>query len=142
MARPGPKPRLASYTRRPPGADKAPEWPVPPHLGEIARGEFIRLVRVLRERGTLVATDPGIVEAAATCYEAFRIAQATLDEDGLFLTGDHGLRTHPGVKVVLDMTGRLRQVLSDLGLTPKTSLVGGSTPSTEADKWGDLLDGM
>jgi hypothetical protein len=51
MARPGPKPRLATNRRRPLKAETSKEWPIPDHLGAIARAEFIRRVRSLPARG-------------------------------------------------------------------------------------------
>src|SRR5262245_27368741 len=120
MPRSGPKMRTRLNVRRPPKGGSGPDWPIPPHLGDIARGEFVRLVGVLHARGTLEVADPALVECAATCYEAFRLAQATLDEDGHFIASEFGLKVHPGLKVVLDMTNRIRQFMGDLGLTPRT----------------------
>lgn len=123
------RPVSGAITKAPP----APKW-----LSIEARSEWKRIMPDLVERRLLVSAMLGIAEKYCVVSGQVRQMQATLTEEGYFLSDDKGKRyKHPALQVLSDATSQARQYAAELGLTPTSRTKTG--PASEAD---DELSGL
>jgi P27 family predicted phage terminase small subunit len=145
MGKRGPKAKTAanSRRRRPTGSGLWEGFAPPESLTPAALAEYHRLVANLRRVGTLDATDPQLVVAAARIKGLMDDAFEAVAVEGLTLEGGHGsLNAHPMLGVINSLTLRLRGLYSDMGLTAPSSKHGKPTEAEgqgDGDGWGDLL---
>jgi P27 family predicted phage terminase small subunit len=90
-------------------APRAPAW-----LAKHARAEWKRVSPILTERRTLTDADLGCLEAYCAAVGLMRLAQKTIDAEGLTM----GSRKHPAVAIQADAMTQVRQLAAELGLTP------------------------
>jgi P27 family predicted phage terminase small subunit len=76
------------------------------------------IVAELRQLGILDSADAMLLEAAAVCTGRLRQARALVAEEGLTTRGDRGAVVNPLVRIELSSIAQLRQILSELGLSP------------------------
>ncbi|WP_020187101.1 phage terminase small subunit P27 family [Methylopila sp. 73B] len=121
----GPKPALRQDAAAVADVPRAPTW-----LTKDAKAEWRRIMPLLVERRILTDADMGSVENYCLAIGQVRIAQRTIDADGLTTTTATGLRAHPAVKIQSDAMTRARLLAAELGLTP----VSRSRPSIREDQ--------
>jgi P27 family predicted phage terminase small subunit len=104
--------------------------------------EFKRLVEALRSRGTLERCDVRLIEAASKTFVLLGRAHDELGHEPLTSEAANGTpMPHPMIGVINSLTMRLRGLLGDLGLTPKTSGLGDAPGDAGAeDHWDGVLN--
>lgn len=135
----------------------AKDVPLPPGLDAEEAEEFARVVEAVRAIGTLGRCDIRLIEATARTSVLIRrayaeLAQAKPATDGdtsrdaaegiyrLTLRAANGTpMPHPMIGVINSQTMRLRGLLADLGLSPKTAKLGGGPESKPDAKWEGIL---
>jgi P27 family predicted phage terminase small subunit len=127
--------------RRPAPGDR---WACPGHLSGMpeAASAWAHAVELLRENGTLDATDPTLIEAYATARAMLRAAVQTVELEGLTVTGAHGgMAQNPACGIADKALLRLRGLIADMGLSPASAKLSnaGKPTSPGESKWGDLL---
>jgi P27 family predicted phage terminase small subunit len=108
----------------------------PSYLSPIAKTEWRRIVRLLRERGTLTRGDGPAIEVYCQTYARWRACITEIETKGDFidttwtdLTGTHTKRTiNPASKLAGQLANSLRAMQVQLGATP------GSRGEREADE--------
>jgi P27 family predicted phage terminase small subunit len=98
----------------------------PSYLSPIAKAEWRRIVRLLRERGTLTRGDGPAIEVYCQTYARWRACIAEIESKGDFidttwtdLTGTHTKRTiNPASKQATQLGNSLRAMQVQLGATP------------------------
>jgi hypothetical protein len=129
MAKTGPKQRTAKNTaRRQGGFSRAPVEPTA-GLTTDGRREFDRLVKSLRDRGTLERNDLGVVTEAARVAAILNKVHARDDIDA-------------DIKTIGILTSQLRGLRRELGLTtmPSRSVVTAlAKPGKAADPLAKLI---
>lgn len=143
MAKSGPKPRFFSPNASREGAQGAP-WVRPSHIKGEARVAWERIVALLSDRGSLDATDPGLVEAYAVTFAALRAVEKTLGED-LEVTIEspaNGAVVNPVFNLLNQITSKLAMLDHALGLTPASQRFGAPAKGKgdKGSKWDGLLD--
>lgn len=124
----GPKPELRQDAKAVADVPRAPSW-----LTKDAKTEWRRIMPLLVERRILTDADLGSVENYCLAIGQVRVAQRTIDVEGLTTATATGLRAHPAVKIQSDAMTRARLLAAELGLTP----VSRSRPSVRADDADD-----
>jgi P27 family predicted phage terminase small subunit len=140
MAKPGRKVRAAAALR----AGAKGRLPAPPaHIKGEAAVAWRDVVKRLVAAGNLARSDPALVEQYATFTALFKQARATVEREGLTVEGGHGsTHQHPAYEVMNSAALRLRGIVHDLRLSPKTSGTAADPGEAAADnKWGGLFDG-
>lgn len=144
MARRGPKPKTETNSKaRPVGSVDWSGVSIPDHLSDRGKAEFARLVEMLRSAGTLNRTDPRMVEAYAINYDMLVKASMDVERDGVTTENRFGASVpHPALSVINQATVRLRGLINDMGLCPRTSrYVGQPAPKAgDGDPWEGLLN--
>ena len=79
---------------------------------------WAEIVAELGRLGILDSADGVLLETAAVCTGRFRQARALLAEEGLTTRGDRGAVVNPLVRIELSAIAQVRQILSELGLSP------------------------
>lgn len=136
---------MATRGRKPakpePGPIADSEWVAPDYLTDRGRAVYGWLVGVLREAGRLSRTDPRLIEAYAVNYDLLVTAYEEIKRDGLTVVSDRGNKNpHPLLTAVNQSTQRLKTIITDLGLNPRT-YGGAPEPGGDGDdQWGDLLE--
>lgn len=98
----------------------------PSYLSSIAKAEWRRIVRLLRERGTLTRGDGPAIEVYCQTYARWRACITEIEAKGDFidttwtdLTGTHTKRTiNPASKLAGQLANSLRAMQVQLGATP------------------------
>jgi P27 family predicted phage terminase small subunit len=117
------------------------EIEIPEGLDEPGRVEFLRLVEQVRARGTLDRIDVQLLVATARTVVLLEKAHAELGAGALTKkSGDGTPMPHPMLNVINVQTMRLRGLLNDLGLTPKTSKLGDAPAKKAENPWEGLLN--
>ena len=113
-----------------------PDLPLPPSfLGEIARGEWERVVYELHRIGIVTGVDQTVLAAYCTVYERWLAAEKSITS--LTIIGATGaLVTHPSVAVAHKALDSMYKYMQDLGLTPSARVKLATGVPTE----GDTLD--
>jgi P27 family predicted phage terminase small subunit len=139
MAKPGRKVRPASALRVRPGDGRLPA--PPSHITGEASIAWVDVVRRLSEAGNLKRADPVLIEEYATFVALFRQARETVEREGLLVTGGHGsTHPHPATEIMNACAIRLRGLVHDLQLSPKTSGTAPDPSESESDnRWGGLF---
>jgi P27 family predicted phage terminase small subunit len=120
------KPTGGAMTKAP----KPPKW-----FSLEAKYEWKRIMPLLIERKILTQADMGSVESY--CVATGQVAQMEkiIAIETAIVTGTHGKRAHPAVKIQSDAMTRARLLASELGLTP----VSRSRPTIQDDDDADSL---
>lgn len=117
--------------------------PEPPaYLDDQAKVEYRTLAEVLDAEGTLAQTDTKLLELYAVNYSILVRAYGELQRQGLTIESTGGrLFVNPNIGTITNATQKVRQVITDLGLSPTAAkLVEHRLPaSTAGDKWEGLL---
>jgi phage terminase small subunit len=103
--------------------------------------EFARLYGVLSRKGLADQTDPGIVVLAAQTHGQLLRAYESLG-DSLVITAPNGvIMAHPMLAVISRCVARLRGLMNDMRLTPKSAPKGGAGGEQrgEDNPWSELL---
>ncbi len=151
MTRPGPKPtpthlRMLRGDRpdrinanEPKPRKQRPR--VPAWLSDDARAVWRRTSKQLDAMGILYACDEDVLVAYVNAVVNYQKATRIVEETGLLVEGRHsGFVVNPAVRVQRDSATLIRQLASELGLTPSSRSrlsVEGEIASDDAD---DLLD--
>jgi P27 family predicted phage terminase small subunit len=96
--------------------------PKPPdHLSDIAKAEYLNLVKVLDDTGKLAATDSKLIEMYAFNYDLARKLTLELGQCQSYATTAQGGRRfiEPLLKAIHDANRNLKDIINDLGLSPK-----------------------
>lgn len=114
---------------------------VPDGLSEAETAEFTRLVGAIKTTGTFGRCDVRLIEAAARTQVLIDRAYAELGTSDLTIeAANKTAMPHPMLGVINSLTMRLRGLLGDLGLTPKTSNLGGGDDAKADDRWNGVLN--
>jgi P27 family predicted phage terminase small subunit len=135
----GPKPKKAVRA----AVDPWPGFAPPSDLDSETFREFARLSGELRAKGVIDKTDPRLVVATARTHSLIEKAAAELTAKGVKLTqtaSNGTLMPHPMVAVLDKLHQRLRGLLADMGLSPKTARLTDPKSETQSNPWGDLLN--
>src|SRR5690242_8065573 len=122
MAKPGPKRRVSTRTRREkPNVGFWEGFEAPDNLEPAAIEEYHRLVESLTRAGVLGKTDPRLVVVAAELHGLIERARAELAaEKSLIVTSLHGRQSpHPLINTIASLSMRVRGLLNDMGLTAR-----------------------
>ena len=123
-----------------PLASPTPGDPKPPaDLSDNGRAEWSRILDDLRSLGVLDRTDRAVISLYVTQYETYCEALSAIRDDGLVFNTDlGGVKTNPATTVANQAASQMRQLLSEMGLTPsaRSRL---TQPKPEADALGDFL---
>lgn len=145
----GPKPRTGRNSRR--VGKKSPWWGFrpPDDFDDEALIEFDRLRNALKERGLLDVTDPRMVTMAVSLHRVIveaseQVVRSTKEGTLVYETPNGCQAPHPMLAVLTNTTTRLRGLLNDMRLTPK-SLTAAALAKEDAEapvsnKWGGILD--
>jgi P27 family predicted phage terminase small subunit len=134
----GPKPKRRSRTD---GGILWEGYEIPDDLELDQHREFLRLVEILRQKGNLDRTDPRIVLATVRTQGTIDEAYRELEREGLTSVNTQGTTVaHPLLAAINALLMRLRGLLNDMGLTPKSAGLTGSTVDAAESKWGSLID--
>jgi P27 family predicted phage terminase small subunit len=110
-------------------------------LSSAARTAFNHAVDLLRQRGSLDATDVELVVAYAQTIEVRDSAYQQLQKDGAFVESDRGnVSAHPAARLHQSAALALKTLASEMGLSPasaKPTPVG--QPSSGRDYWNAKL---
>lgn len=120
--------------KRPLAAGRGAKWTagspaMPKHLGKSARAVWKRTAQELADAGVLALADRDILAAYAVAVADLEALSARIEKDGLMVevdsldrngrpTGVKVLKAHPGLKWRQDLLGKVRQLASELGVTP------------------------
>jgi P27 family predicted phage terminase small subunit len=103
-----PKPRAAK--------PKCPTW-----LSDEAKAVWRRTVKELEAMNILASADQDIIVAYANAVVNFQRATELVDRSGVLVKGRRdGVVTNPAVRVQRDAAQLIRQLASELGLTPSS----------------------
>lgn len=133
----GTKPAMRASAAACTKAPKAPAW-----LSATARKEWARVAPILVDRKILTDADLGSLQNYCIAIGQVQEAQAALDANGMFFTGENGaIRPHPAVRVQNAAMASARLLAAELGLTP----VSRSRPAMNDEPednggFGDLVD--
>lgn len=96
------------------------EVPPPPRglRGRVARAAWRELATLLVERGALEAVDLPMLALAAGARQRLADAEALVAREGLTVGEGKMLHLHPAAREVAEVARLLRQLYSDLGLSP------------------------
>ncbi|MCE9564927.1 MAG: phage terminase small subunit P27 family [Planctomycetes bacterium] len=102
---------------------------MPKHLGKSARVVWKRITAEMVAAGTVTHADRDILAAFCVAVADLEALSARIDADGLMIevpaldrnsrpTGEKVLKVHPAVKWRSDLMNKVKQLASELGLTP------------------------
>lgn len=97
----------------------------PETLSEIGKGYYLFIVKELDKSNILSNLDIPMVEQAADCLDKMAIADAMLNEDGMFIQardsrGNEFLKEHPAVATKQKYLNQFRFVAGQLGMSPSS----------------------
>lgn len=117
--------------QRPPKVPVRPRPAIPPPpttLSREAKAEWKRITPELDELGLLAKMDRAILALYCTWWSRWcdlnrQLARDTSRNDGLVVTGHHGVRVkHPAWSMFKDATEQTVRLAKELGITPLTRL--------------------
>lgn len=138
MPRRGQKPKPKATVSATAWASFAP----PDDLDDVARAELERLIAHLDAKGVLAKTDPRLAIATARTHALIEQAAGELFAPGVTLTQEAAngtLMPHPMIAVLDKLHQRMRGLLADMGLSPKTARLTEPKGADSDDSWGDML---
>jgi P27 family predicted phage terminase small subunit len=95
----------------------------PEGIDDASAGEWRRITTLLRSRGTLDALDETPLREYLTCWRRLREAEATLDAEGLLVSGSNGGTVrNPASMIAHQYRSALLAWSKELGLTPLSRL--------------------
>jgi P27 family predicted phage terminase small subunit len=97
----GPKPKISTLT-------------APRHLHGVAKKEWKRLAKVLRDDGLLTTVDRDAFALYCETYAIYAAAVREIDRTGAFIDG----KPAPALKVIDVQFIKMRQLLTEFGMTP------------------------
>lgn len=92
--------------------------PMPPFLSVRAQDVWNSAVPVLLKLGTLTVADGDALTAYCETYVTWRLAQESIDKDGIIVDTPHGKKKNPAVSVADGALKQLRSLMGEFGLTP------------------------
>lgn len=131
MATRGPKPKDSI-----PSSAYSGRMIAPSDLDDVGKQAWEKVVADLRTTGTLHKTDTQLIALYARTYSLFNRTELELANATLTIDSSGMVRLHPLANLYSTLVPRLRQILSDLGLSPKTRKV---NETEEIDpKWANF----
>jgi P27 family predicted phage terminase small subunit len=95
--------------------------PAPPrHLDKSAKAAWASLCDDLESQGTLVRTDRKLIELYATTYAQWSAMSAQLESEPFTYGTDQRRYINPLVPATERLSDRLKRLLIECGLTPRT----------------------
>jgi P27 family predicted phage terminase small subunit len=91
---------------------------MPTFLSARAQQVWIETVPVLLQLGTLTTADGDALTAYCETYVTWRMAQESIDKDGIIIDSPQGKRKNPAVNVADSSLKQLRSLMGEFGLTP------------------------
>ena len=119
----------------PPGAPDAPDSV---QADAIALQEWHRIVPELVRLNLLSVADMGALAGYCQAFSLWQQASASVQSDGILLSGPLGKRKNPAVGIMLDAWKQVRAFASEFGLSPasrsKVSHVSSENPD-QVEEW-------
>lgn len=124
MGQRGPKPAIVTADGKRRRSDVAVvgglvDLEPPDHLPPVVRSVWRELVEPMRGAAVLDVVDAPALEAMSRCVVRWRLAEAELDAEGLFVSSPNGYKiAHPAIAIAQKAQAEFRSWCSRFGLTP------------------------
>jgi P27 family predicted phage terminase small subunit len=93
----------------------------PKHLNALAKKEWHRVVKDLRESGVLARVDRSALEAYCVVYARWLEAEEEVENKGITAIGAKGgVIKNPAVTVAAQMLTLMHKFMAELGMTPSS----------------------
>ena len=93
----------------------------PRHLNDLAKKEWHRVIRDLREAGVVARVDRSALEAYCMAYARWLQAEEKVELEGITVTGAKGgVIKNPAVTVAAQMLTLMHKFMAELGMTPSS----------------------
>lgn len=124
MGQRGPKPAIVTADGKRRRSDVAVvgglvDLEPPDHLPPVVQSVWRELVEPMRGAAVLDVVDAPALEAMSRCVVRWRLAEAELDAEGLFVSSPNGYKiAHPAIAIAQKAQAEFRSWCSRFGLTP------------------------
>jgi P27 family predicted phage terminase small subunit len=94
------------------------EPPMPHDLSKAAKRVWREMVPILHELGTLTTSDGDALAAYCETKVTWRMAQDSIEQDGIVIESSQGRKKNPAVTVADSSLKQMRSLLGEFGMTP------------------------
>jgi P27 family predicted phage terminase small subunit len=106
---------------------------LPADLSKAAKKVWRQTVPVLLKLGTLTTADGDALSAYCEAKVTWRIAQKSIEKDGITIQSSQGLKKNPACTISNEAMKTMRALMSEFGMTPASrTKIEVYTPDTES----------